>query len=381
MRFFKSMELEWKRNVTITTNESCNLNCIYCYENNKSNKSFDVEGAKVKLEKILNQKDGGGTTISFHGGEPFLVFDKIKTLCEWLWRQEFPEPYRCFATTNGTLVHGEIQQWLCDHRDKFICSLSLDGNREMHNANRSNSFDLIDIHFFIKTWPYQGVKMTISKKTITTLADGIIFLHKAGIPDIRANLSEMTIWKEKELLFIYKRELQKLASFYIENPEIKPCSLFNVPFFKILEDGTPQKWCGVGDAPSYDIDTDQIFPCHLFFPSVCGEEKSIGAKRIDFSKPSSYISKECAKCPFLRICPTCYGANYIDRGHPASRDMYLCNFHKIRFAVVAEYEYERIKSTIGGENNRIDEHTRMKDIRNIEGIMKIISQLNEELQK
>ena len=375
------MNLEWKRNVTITTNESCNLRCLYCYENKKSNKTFDVANAKLRLKDILNTPSGGGTTISFHGGEPFLVFEQIKALCEWLWQQDFPEPFRCFATTNGTLIHGDIQQWLYLHRDKFICSLSLDGNREMHNINRSNSFDLIDIPFFIKTWPFQGVKMTISKRTLSTLAKGVVFLHTVGIPDIRANLSEMTDWNDETLLHIFKEELKKLASYYLENPEIKPCSLFNVPFFKLLEDGIPPKWCGVGIAPSYDIDTYQLYPCHLFFPSVCGEEKSIVSRKIDFSNPQSYISKECSNCSFLRICPTCYGANFIERGHPAFRDQNLCKYHKIRFAIVAEYEYKRITALLENDHTCMDSSEKMKNYRNIEGIKKVVSELNEELAK
>lgn len=371
--------MDWKRNVTITTNENCNLNCIYCYENKKSNKSFDVEKAKVKLNQILNDVSGGGTTISFHGGEPFLAFGKIKELCEWLWSNNFKEPYRCFATTNGTLIHGEIQEWLYQHRNKFICSLSLDGNREMQNVNRSNSFDQIDIPFFIKTWPFQGIKMTISQKTISSLADGIIFLHGLGIPDIRANLSEMTDWSSDEYLSIYKRELRKLAAFYLENPKVKTCSLFNVPFFKTLEESDPQKWCGVGEAPSFDIDSDQLYPCHLFYPSVCGKVKSEASKDLDFSKLETYISGECSNCAFLRICPTCYGANYIERGHPALRDMAMCKFHKVRFAIAAEFEYDRISKALQSSEVTMDQPTRVRHYRIIEGIKKIIPQLNEVL--
>ncbi len=368
--------MKWGRNVTITTNEKCNLNCIYCYENKTSNKSFDINSAKAKLEKILREPQEDGITISFHGGEPFLVFEKIKELCEWLWEQKFPGCFRCFATTNGTLVHGEIQRWLFKHRKQFICSLSLDGNRTMHNTNRSNSYDLIDIPFFINTYPNQGIKMTISPKTIMNLSEGIVFLHEMGIPDIRANLSEMTNWDDTELLSVYKRELILLSKYYLANPQIKPCSLFNVPFFKITEDTPPQKWCGVGETPTYDIDTDLLYPCHLFFASVCGEKKSKASIALDFSNLHTYISKECYSCSFLRICPTCYGANYIERGHPASRDMSMCKFQKIRFAIVAEFEYERIKAALEDKGHDINQPSRIAFYRIIEGIKRIIPQLN-----
>lgn len=374
------MKTKWNQNVTITTNDSCNLNCIYCYENKKSNNSFDVEKTKLILRDILSTPTGGGTTISFHGGEPFLVFDKIKTLCEWLWENKFNEPFRCFATTNGTLVHGEIQEWLWEHRDKFICGLSLDGTKEMHNANRSNSFGLIDIPFFMKTWPTQGVKMTISKISINQLAEGVIFLHELGISDIRANLAEMTNWNDEELLLVFRRELQKLLLYYKENPNVKTCSLLSVPFFRITEDGLPEKWCGVATSSFYDVVTSQKYPCHLFFPSVCGEQKSKESLKLDFLKQETYISKECAKCPYLRICPTCYGANYIERGHPALRDMNLCKFHKVRFAIAAELEYYKIKSLLDSGDS-IDNLTLKKSLRSIEGILKVCSDLNDDLMK
>lgn len=368
--------MKWGREVTITTNENCNLNCVYCYENKTSNKTFNVSTAKTKLEKILRKPQEEGITISFHGGEPFLVFEKIKELCEWIWDQDFPNSYRCFATTNGTLVHGEIQQWLFEHRRQFICSLSLDGNRDMHNTNRSNSFDLIDIPFFINTWPEQGIKMTISPKTILNLSEGIIFLHEIGIPEVRANLSEMTNWDDDDLLLNYQRELEKLSDYYLNNPQVKPCSLFNVPFFTITETTPPQKWCGVGDTPTYDIDTDVVFPCHLFFASVCGEVKSKESRTFDFSNPNLYISKDCANCVFLRICPTCYGANFIERGHPALRDMVVCKYQKVRFVIVAEYEYKRIKAILENGNCSIDKPTSIRFYRILEGIKRVIPQLN-----
>ncbi len=369
--------MDWKRNITITTNVSCNLNCIYCYENKNSNHSFNVDNAKIRLSNLLSQRSGGGTTISFHGGEPFLVYDKIKELCEWLWDQHFPEPYRCFATTNGTLIHGDLQNWLYNNRKRFICSLSLDGNRQMQNINRSKSFDLIDISFFTQTWPTQGIKMTISPQTISTLSEGIIFLHKLGISDIRANLSEMTDWNDKQLLSFFNTELNKLSDYYIDNPHIKPCSIFRVPFFKILEKAPIKKWCGIGETPAYDIDSNIVYPCHLFFPSVCGKEKSDSIKTIDFINPQTYVSEHCSACAFLRICPTCYGANFIERGHPSSRDMNLCKYQKVRFLKVAEFEFKRINAIINSDDCNIDISTRRRYYMTIEGIKHITPQLND----
>ena len=167
------------RSVFITANVACNLRCVYCYEKDKTSaSSFDLERAKKLLSETLSTKTENGTLINIHGGEPLLSYLKIRELCEWAWNQSFPEKFHFFASTNGTFVHGEIQNWFKAHKEDFSLGLSLDGTRAMHNANRSNSFDLIDLDFFVKTWPEQGVKTTISPLTIETLAEGIIFMHK-----------------------------------------------------------------------------------------------------------------------------------------------------------------------------------------------------------
>ena len=363
------------RGVYITTNIACNLRCIYCYEKDKNDPtSFDVEQAKRTLSKVLSEKTTSGTLINFHGGEPFLSYLKIRELCEWAWEQDFCEKFTFFATSNGTLIHGELQNWLAKNRKRFIVGLSLDGNRKMHNINRSNSFDLIDIDFFVRTWPEQGVKMTISQQTISDLAEGIIFLHEKGIKKINANLAEMTDWSDEKYCEIYRRQLRKLSEYYLSHPKIHPCSLFDIVFAGVLNNDI-RKWCGAGTAmEAIDVD-GRAYPCHLFFESVCGIEKSKAAKNIDFSDPSQYIDVACKSCALLPICPTCYGANYIERGAIGLRDVNLCKLHKIRFSEVALYQYQRIIDTdINGQS----EEERYANMRILEAIEKLHTTLNLE---
>lgn len=363
------------RSVYITTNIACNLRCIYCYEKDKNNPmSFDLEEAKSTLSNVLSESTPDGTLINFHGGEPFLSYLKIRELCEWAWQQNFPEKFTFFATSNGTLIHGEIQNWLAKNRRRFIVGLSLDGNREMQNINRSNSFDLIDIDFFIKTWPEQGVKMTISQQTISTLADGIIFMHERGIKNIRANLAEMTDWSDVKFYEIYRQQLRKLSEYYLVHPNVKPCSLFEIIFAGVLNNDV-RKWCGAGTSmEAIDID-GRKYPCHLFFESVCGKEKSLAALNIDFSDPEQYISKSCKDCKLLPICPTCYGSNYIERGAINLRDPNLCELHKIRFSEVALFQYRRI---ISSDIQALSEEERYRDMRILEAIEKLKDVLDLE---
>lgn len=367
--------LSLSRNIYITTNTTCNLHCIYCYEQDKScQETFDIERAKTTIQNTLWTKTEKGTVINFHGGEPFLSFKKIKELCEWAWVQGFPENFKFFATSNGTLIHGEIQDWLYKNRHRFVVGLSLDGTREMHNMNRSNSFDLIDLDFFVKTWPNQGVKMTISPKTIQSLAEGLIFIHEKGFKNVVSNLAEMIDWSDSIFLEIYKRELSKLSDYYLQHPEIDRSSLFDIYFAGLIMKNV-HKWCGAGtEIEAIDVD-GRKYPCHLFFEAVCGKEKSENSHSIDFCNPEEYISKHCRACQLLPICPTCYGSNYVARGDIAARDLSLCELHKVRFAAVARYEYNRIVND-PTDVSTLSNEEKYKRLRTLEGIEKLSTILN-----
>lgn len=363
------------KSIYITTNIACNLRCIYCYEKDKNDyTSFDLERAKNTLSSVLKDISPSGTLVNFHGGEPFLSYLKIRELCEWSWCQNFPEKFTFFATSNGTLVHGELQEWLFKNRKRFIVGLSLDGNRKMQNENRSNSFDLIDIDFFTNTWPNQGVKMTISQRSIYDLAEGVIYMHERGIKEIRANLAEMTDWSDEKYCDIYRNQLRKLSQYYLAHPEIQPCSLFNIRFSGVLNNDI-RKWCGAGtEMQAIDID-GRKYPCHLFFESVCGKEKSKESAKIDFTDPKQYISPVCSPCEFLPICPTCYGSNYISRGNIGMRDPNLCKLVKIRFAEVALFQYQRI---VNSDITKLTDEERYKDMRTLEAIEKLHKVLDLE---
>ena len=54
---------------------------------------LDVDEAFCIIDEQLNTKTELGTKIKLHGGEPFIVFPKIKQLCERLWSKDYPEYY------------------------------------------------------------------------------------------------------------------------------------------------------------------------------------------------------------------------------------------------------------------------------------------------
>ncbi len=179
----KSINELKRKIVTMTITEDCNLSCTYCYEKAKTDKHMSLDLAKSIVQKeLLNSDDFDEVEFNLFGGEPSLYFDIVKNLVKWT-DGRFTKPHIFFLETNGTLIHGEYQKWLTKYKEYVNVGISLDGTRESHNKNRCNSYDLIDIDFFVKTYPDQSIRMTICKDTIHNLSNDVIHLHNLGFKE------------------------------------------------------------------------------------------------------------------------------------------------------------------------------------------------------
>lgn len=321
------------KTVTLTLTQSCNLKCSYCYEHYKSPRKMSLDTAKEIIDREICNVDGiDAFEFDLFGGEPFLAFDLIKEITEYIRNKNCPLPYVVFATTNGTLVHAEIQEWLKSHSDCFVCGLSLDGTREMHNINRSNSYDDIDLEFFQKQYPDQDVKMTISQETLPSLAAGVIDMHKKGFL-VSCNLAYEIDWSQEKNSDILSRELTKLIDFYLENPDIEPCSMLAMEISNIgMHSDKAVRFCGAGRYMcSYDVD-GRAYPCQFFMPLSIGEGKAANVKNIAFPNeiiPDEYLDEKCKRCVIRSACPNCFGANYASTGNIYSREDNMCRLTKI----------------------------------------------------
>jgi radical SAM additional 4Fe4S-binding domain len=291
---------------------------------------MSFETAKSILGKEMSMDDGyEEVAIDFFGGEPFTEFELIEDCVEYLLENRWNKKLICFASTNGTLIHNKIKDWLALHKDYFWAGLSIDGTKEMHDKNRSNSFDSIDVKFFKDMWPTQPVKMTISKETLPDLSKGIIYLHELGF-DLFSNLAVGIDWSAQENVEILQRELLKLIDYYVSNPTVKVCSLLDRSIETLALPKTETfRWCGVGThMTTYDIH-GAAYPCHFFMPLSLGEQGAEQAKNLNFSMTQKLYDEECENCMILNICPSCYGSAYQQFGDIRKRDPNMCRLNKI----------------------------------------------------
>lgn len=320
-----------KYHLSIIVTNSCNLKCTYCYENSKTSNSISVDLAKEIIAKKLLDTSYEEVIIDFFGGEPFLEFEKIKAICEWTWSRKWPTKYLFFATTNGVLIHNHIQDWLRLHSKQFWVSLSLDGTPQNHNINRSGSYYKIDIPFFRECWPHQTVKMTISKETISSIFENIVYIHSLGFDLTGTNFAEGIDWSNPQYIEIVKNQLELLCDYYIKHPNTKVPPILNMRLFKCEQKISHFKWCGTGEHMCA-LNTDgAIYPCTFFTPMTFTADKLSKIKKIDFHNHSIFEDSECStNCYLHPICNNCYGANLLSTGKINCRDKSCCNLTKLR---------------------------------------------------
>lgn len=361
------------KTVTLTLTQNCNLNCTYCYEHHKSKKTMSLDCAKKIIDYELSASRGADVLeFDLFGGEPFLEFDLLQGITEYISRKKAEANCIVFATTNGTLVHGEIQAWLREYSECFVCGLSLDGTREMHNINRSGSYDNIDLDFFLDMYPEQDVKMTISRETLPTLAEGVIDMHRKGFL-VSCNLAYGIDWSNPQNMEILKRELHRLIKFYLENPGIEPCSMLEMDISNVgIYERHAIRYCGAGkDMRSYDVG-GQVYPCQFFMPLSVGEKKAAAAKNIEFPDeylPEDLLDEKCRRCVIRSACPNCFGSNYASTGSIYKRDDNMCRLTKI---IMKARSYFRAKQwELGQLHKEPDE---------LQALLRAIVKIQEELE-
>lgn len=353
------------KNITLVLTHQCNLDCVYCYEHHKNARTMSAELAKQIVDKELSMNDGVETVeFDFFGGEPLLEFDTVKEVVEYTIARDYQKDYIFFITTNGVLLDDERKAWLRAHTDSLQMGLSLDGTKEMHDRNRNNSFDAIDLEFFRTVYPEESVKMTISKQTLGDLAEGVIFCHDQGF-EVSANLAYGIDWEDAENQKVFSEQLSKLVEYYLEHPEVKTSSLLDINRIKSIasqEDRT-YRLCGAGYAMrAYDCD-GTCYPCQFFLPLSVGDEAAKRALTFDFSNfrlREEQIDQKCKTCFIRNACPTCYGNNYATTGDIYRRDMRHCKMNMIQFRAMAYLAVKRFEKQQLGEYSSADQAAILK---------------------
>ncbi|MEG0133566.1 MAG: radical SAM peptide maturase, CXXX-repeat target family [Clostridium sp.] len=365
------------KNITFVVTEKCNLNCSYCYECHKTNKSMTKEIAKQAVDFIFDKelvngyydvKTSPAVILEFIGGEPLLEIDIMDYIVEYFKFRAFElnhpwaTNYMLSMTTNGVLFNTEkVQKFVKKNQERLSIGITIDGNKKLHDSCRvfhdgSGSYDIVEksIKTWIKTSDNPQTKITLSPFNVMYLNEALKNVWGLGIHGAFTNCVFEEGWTIDHAKILYD-EMIKLADYLLEDENYSKyyCSLFDEDI------GTPSKetrnWCG-GNGAMLAIGTDgKCFPCIRFMKyslSTPGrQEKCIGnifdglerkedniwlleLKKVDMITQSD---DKCINCKIASGCSLCTGYNYDKFGTPNKRATFICDMHHAR--VMANYYY------------------------------------------
>lgn len=379
------------RTVTFQVTDKCNLACTYCYQINKGERRLKFEDAKKLIDMLLEGDErlagyvdvetSPGLIIEFIGGEPFLNIDLIEQICDYFFDRaiELCHPWAtmfCISIcSNGVLYFDpKVQKFLNKYKDKMSFSVTIDGNKELHDACRvfpdgSPSYDMAvaAANDWMSRGYYMGSKITIAPGNLKYLYDAILHMVELGYNDINANVVYEKGWELHHAKEFYE-QLIKIADYWVDNDLVEThyLALFSESFFKPKPEDDLQNWCG-GTGSMLSIDPDgYLYPCIRYMESSLGTSREpLRIGHVDEGIAQTECTKncvdclnaitrrtqstdECFYCPIAEGCSWCSAYNYQENGTPDSRCTYICDMHKAR-ALANVYLWNKWYRKIGSE--------------------------------
>lgn len=150
----------------------------------------------------ISPENSPGIILEFIGGEPLLEVGLIDQAVDY-FKQELAERMHPWATkycisicSNGVAYfEPEVQRFLQKNREHLSLSITLDGNKELHDSCRvfpdgvTGSYEIAAAA--AKNWMsrgnYMGSKITIAPENLDYLYDAVMHMVEFGYQDINAN--------------------------------------------------------------------------------------------------------------------------------------------------------------------------------------------------
>lgn len=362
------------RTVTLQVTDRCSLACTYCYQHNKGNRRMSFETAKKFIDLLFDEEKNNGyitpekspfIILDFIGGEPLLEIELIEKTVDYFIEKAFelnhPWAYRyCISLCSNGVAYFEpaVQHFLAKHRTHLSLSITIDGNKELHDSCRvfpdgRPSYDLAVAA--AKDWMdnkkgNMGSKITIAPGNVTFVNKALQHMINLGYEEINANCVYEEGWELPHAQELY-RQMKDFSDYLFENnlEQNIYCSLYEDAFFCPKEPEDLQTWCGGTGSLMLSCDPDGwLYPCIRYMESSLGDRReAIRIGHVDYgiykteeelatqrcmdcvTRRTQNIDK-CFYCPIATGCSDCAAYNYEVNGTVHSRATFICIMHQAR---------------------------------------------------
>lgn len=343
-----------------------------CYQINKKNHVMDISTAKLFIDKLLTDEDNfvtdyfhkplDGIILDFIGGEPFLQTKLINDICDYFYNKCFElnklnvlEKSKFSFSSNGVhYFEPEVQAYLNKYKDKISFSISIDGNKELHDKCRvfpdgRGSYDIA--MSAVKHWRehggHMGSKMTLAPANIMYTFEATKSMIENGYTDIHMNCVFEKGWLPEHATILYY-ELKNIADYVLDNDledKLNIDIFDNIKYVPLTEEHN-ECYCG-GNGKMLAIDyKGDLYPCVRYMESCLDDDTPaviIGnvytgfmknkseidiVKKIQALNRKNYSPEECYNCPINGGCANCIACDYMYNKDFTVRTTFSCEMHK-----------------------------------------------------
>jgi radical SAM protein with 4Fe4S-binding SPASM domain len=331
------------RSLEVVLTASCNLNCAYCFQNDRTDRSMSWGVLRSALDLLL-YSDHPNPDLTFYGGEPLLELPLILRAVEYLEGKNGAKIVLS-VFTNGSLLDRGTMRLLA--RRGVDIQISFDGVEPAQELRAPGTYGRIDRALSRLRAEHEGflrdrcsVAITLSSRNLEYLAESFADLVDRGVGEIvvTALATHDPGW-HADTIETLADQIEEILSVSIEHFR----RTGEVPFapFKPAEPGDPQTvdrtaMCSAAGTTSPAVDVDgQVYGCVMFAESYqslpegmlreCLEPMRLGdirarnfgakleaypaaaaAAKIFTDKQEKYSShRSCRGCRFLHQCSVC----------------------------------------------------------------------------
>lgn len=357
----------------VTLTHDCPLECGYCYiRGERQSGAITREIAGRAVVEYLSENTtfmDSGFTLSFIGGEPFQETDLMESIyldfLSYTESRNHPwfSNHRIAITTCGIYKDiSAVRRFLNLYGDNISITLSLDGNRSVHDFNRrypdsSGTYESViqALPMFRESDAELSVNVVISPSQAEFSFDSIRHIWNLGLTISQVSPALGTNWDDNSCAAL-EYQMILLADYLVDN-NLDSDRRFGLPFFidscvGFFAPGVePAVECSAGsNLLAVDID-GSYYPCYKMLPMMNnGPSRRIGdvSRGYDLNSIRPFLtysvdplrSAQCRECRVNRGCGLCPALNLkeslsgsiFDDSHEA------CQVHK---AMARANEYYR----------------------------------------
>lgn len=360
------------RTVEVVLTPACNLHCTYCYQGARPAGRMALSTLQGAVDALVCSRRPA-VTLGFHGGEPLLAFDLLRTAvgraleaCRAGSRVQFR------LTTNGTLLDCERAAFLADHL--VDTRLSFDGVPAAQDSRAAGTFSCLDrlldtlrrerpSYFLARL----EVAVTLTAANLPFLADSVEFFLRKGVRAIRVSprFTPDPDWHGGLLPELDRQiaRVSRLSILHLQRTGLAPVAFLSRAAPPPADPPPWRGWaCGIADGSSLCVDSDgEVTSCALLAPSSQALPSGPLAERLgpmrlghildpdlprqlaaesaiaraagffDHRERRHSRTRRCRRCPVRRECAVCpLAAVYV----PGNRDPHLvpelpCAFNRV----------------------------------------------------